>query len=82
MGYVKNAMISVQEAGCLWLDEAVIDRLRAAGHEPEVRRVVVDGYDGPVEIEAVLASDGMRLMEVADEDDGDAIADALAELLA
>jgi hypothetical protein len=82
MGYVKNAMIAVQEAGCLWVDDAVIERLRDAGHEPQVRRVVVDGYDGPVEIDAILASDGMRLMDAADEDDAEIIADALAELIA
>jgi hypothetical protein len=81
MGYVKNAMIAVQEAGCLWVDDAVIERLRDAGHEPKVKRVVVEGYNGPVEIDAILAPDGMRLMEVADEDDAETIADALAELI-
>jgi hypothetical protein len=74
-------MIAVQEAGCLWVDDAVIERLRDAGHEPKVKRVVVEGCNGPVEIDAILAPDGMRLMEVADEDDAETIADALAELI-
>ena len=81
MGYVKQAMIEVQEAGCLWLDDAVIDRLRDAGHKPQTQRVLVEGYRGPVELDALPASEGLRLMPLLTGDDREAVADALAEML-
>jgi hypothetical protein len=81
MGYVKNALYAIQEAGCLWLDEGVLERQKSAGHGPAVRRVAVDSYDGPTEVEALDAADGLRLLSVTAGDDHDAIADALADML-
>lgn len=81
MGYVKEAMLAVQEAGCLWVEEEVIDRLREAGHNPQTKMVVVEGYDGPVELDVLPAAEGLRLLPLADGDDYEVIADALSNFL-
>lgn len=81
MGYVKSAMMDVQAAGCLWIDDEVIVRLRAAGHDPKTRRVIVEGYRGPVELDAMPASEGLRLLPLVSGDDRETIADALSEML-
>lgn len=81
MGYVKAAMMDVQAAGCLWIDEDVIVRFREAGLEPQTRRVIVDGYRGPVELDALPASEGMRLLPLVAGDDREVLMDALAEFL-
>jgi hypothetical protein len=81
MGYVKNAMMDCHEAGCLWLDDDVINNLRAAGHNPQTKRVIVEGFGGPVELDAVLLSDGLRLLGLAEGDDREMIADELSYFL-
>jgi hypothetical protein len=81
MGYVKNAMIEVMEAGCVWLDDDVIVRMREAGLAPQTRRVIVEGYRGPVELDALPASEGLRLLPLVTGDDREALADALAEMM-
>jgi hypothetical protein len=81
MGYVKNAMIAANEAGCIWVEDEVIERFRAAGLDPKTKRVVVEGYDGPVEIDFLTASDGLRILPLVDGDDHESLADALAEML-
>jgi hypothetical protein len=81
MGYVKEAMMAVEEAGCLWIEEEVIARLREAGHSPKTRLVVVEGYDGPVELDALPATEGLRLLPLVDGDDYEVIADALSNFL-
>lgn len=80
MGYVKAAMMDVQAAGCLWLDDKVIGRLRDAGHAPQTRRVIVEGFDGPVELDALPVAEGLRLLPLANGEDREDIADALADL--
>ena len=81
MGAVKDAMIEVQEAGCLWLDDALIGRLRDAGLEPKTQRITVSGRGWPVELEVLPATEGFRMLSLVDGDDYDAIADALCEML-
>lgn len=81
MGYVKSAMIEVQAAGCLWVDDEVVARLREAGHTPRTRRVIVEGHDGPVELDALPFSEGVRLLPLASPEDREVLADALAESL-
>ena len=81
MGYVKEAMFAVQEAGCLWVEDEVIDRLRAAGHDPKTKMVVVEGYDGPVELDVLTATEGLRLLSLVDGDDHEVIAHALSNFL-
>jgi len=81
MGYVKEAMFAVQEAGCLWVEEEVIERLREAGHDPKTKMVVVEGYDGPVELDVLTATEGLRLLPLAEGDDHEVIADALCNFL-
>ena len=80
MGYVKNAMMEVQSAGCLWIEDAVLERLRDAGHSPKTRRVVVEGFNCPVEIDALPFDEGFRLLGLAGPEDREAILDALAEM--
>ena len=81
MGYVKEAMFAVQEAGCLWVEEEVIERLREAGHDPQTKMVVVDGHDGPVELDVLTAAEGLRLLPLAEDDDHEVIAHALSNFL-
>lgn len=81
MGYVKEAMFAVEEAGCLWIEDEVIERLRAAGYEPQTKMVVVEGYDGPVELDVLPATEGLRLLSLVDGEDYEVIADALCNFL-
>lgn len=81
MGYVKEAMFAVQEAGCLWIEEEVISRLREAGHNPKTKMVVVEGYDGPVELDVLPATEGLRLLPLAEDDDREVIEHALSIFL-
>lgn len=81
MGYVKNAIIAINEAGCVWVDEDLIERARAAGHEPQTRPVSVECFDGTKQVEALPAEEAFRLLSVTGGDDHEALADALAEML-
>lgn len=77
MSYMKNALHTAADAGCLLIDFSIIEDMRLQGLAPETRAVVIDTYDGIVIEQCLLAADALRLLVEADDDAAEAIEAAL-----
>lgn len=80
MGYVKNALAKVHEEGCLWLEESTIERMRNEGLEPKTKHVVVEGFGGPIELDALPKEEAARILPFLDYETRIEIEEALQEL--
>lgn len=80
MGYVKNALAKVHDQGCLWLEDSIIERLRKSGLDPKTRHVVVEGFGGPIELDALPKEEATRILPLLDYETRAEIEEALAEL--
>lgn len=79
MGYVKNALARIHEEGCLWLSDNTIQSLRDEGLEPATRNIVVEGWDMPVEVDALPVDEALRILPLTTGEDREEIMDALSE---
>jgi len=80
MGYVKNALTKVHDQGCLWLEDSIIEHLRKSGLKPKTKHVVVEGFGGPIELDALPAEEARRILPLLDDDCLTAVEEALREL--
>jgi hypothetical protein len=80
MGYVKNALAKVHEEGCLWLEDHIIEHLRESGLDPRTRHVVVEGFGGPVELDALPKEEATRILPFLDYETRTEVEEALREL--
>lgn len=79
MGYFKNAMASVHEAGCVWIEPSTMRRLASSGIELRTKHLVVEGFDGPVEIDAPTADEARRVLPLLDGECRSSFEEALQE---
>jgi len=61
MGYIKNAIAKVHDEGCLWLEDSIIRNLKDAGLKPKTKHLVIEGFAGPVELDALTAEEASSL---------------------
>jgi hypothetical protein len=80
VGYVKNALARVHEEGCLWLEDHIIEQLRESGLDPRTRHVVVEGFGGPVELDALPKEEATRILPFLDYETRTEVEEALREL--
>lgn len=80
MGYVKNALAAVHDQGCLWLEDHIIKNIKDAGLDPKTKHVVVEGFAGPVELDALTADEARRIIPLLDDESLNAVEEALREL--
>ena len=80
MGYVKNALATVHDRGCLWLEDSTIEHLRNSGLEPKTKHVVVEGFGGPIELDALPKEEATRILPFLDYETRTEIEEALTEL--
>jgi len=77
MSYMKQALHTAAEAGCLLIDFTILESMRLQGLAPETRAIVIDTHDGIVIEQCLLATDAQRLLVEADYDAAEAIEAAL-----
>ena len=80
MGYVKNAIAKVHDEGCLWLEDSIIINLKDAGLKPKTKHLVIEGFAGPVELDALTADEARRIIPLLDDESLTAVEEALREL--
>lgn len=78
MSYMSNAMIEIQEAGCVYLPADIIEALRTSEHRPVTTWVPVSGKHGIVPTECLIWEEALRLRDLVDDPaTRDTLADAL-----
>ena len=80
MGYVKNAIATVHDEGCLWLEDSIVKSIRDAGLKPKTRSLVIKGFAGPVELDAITADEARRIIPLLEDESLAAVEEALREL--